>query len=326
MSYEKNSVIKNRYKITRLVQDLQEFEIYLAVDTLLDSTVFLYSTKSKSVSKSLIEKSKLVNSSIILPTISSFAEDEDFFISAAPNGKSIKKKWSKSSLQNSLLEKEFIVDLVYRLAKECERVGKTQFYPLGLNSETIFLDDENKINVIGQGLIINKENYNVFGEYEQKAQSKMCAGDLVALYNYLASAVYMSEGSLSIKPNSVLELIKYFEGATLPEAAPETESDAELKADAEDDADAEKDLDDEKEPEIKNEEDAEQKQENLKKEAEVQSEELPQIKQPPELEPEKIADEPKKNIKVSLVFTYLLIGVALASTIIFVLFLTGVLK
>ncbi|MDR2748648.1 MAG: hypothetical protein LBB10_01970 [Bifidobacteriaceae bacterium] len=316
MSYEKNDIVLNRFKIVRRFLKIADFEVYSAYDTLFGSEIFLYSTEKKPIGKSLIEKSKLVNSSIILPIIfegsTNFENSSNDFIytTAFVNAKSLRKHFSKKMVQESPLDKSMVNNLVLSLAKECEKVGKIGFYPLGLNLDTVLVDVDLKVYAIAQGLVVNKENFNPLDEYDLQKMSAMCVYDLVQLYNYLSGS------KIDSIFQNVAEFINYLEDSSSPKGISIEREDNIVKEDS---------IVKEDNKEVNSNEVDNLGEDFISNEVDI-DESLPEPNPPAVLEPEKIVSQPKRHITISLVFTYLLVGIALASTVVFVLFLTGVLK
>ncbi|MDR3128351.1 MAG: hypothetical protein LBT99_03395 [Bifidobacteriaceae bacterium] len=306
-------IIANRFKIKRRIKKIDEFEIYEAYDTLLADQVFLF-ISSKPIFNENISKIQAVNSEIILPVLANYEIDKQFlYVVKYFSGKSLKSLYPKKTIQNNKLTVNYITNLCFRLAKECERVGRSQFYPSGLRLETVLVDKDNKIGVIGQGLIINKSNYNPLGNYSSDEQSKMCADDLMFIYKYLLQRDGDIVNNLEISnfsPKSVIDFIDFLQKHLMTDEVP---------------AEPIKLI------------------ELVKSEVLVNSQELKvqveQTKEQDEVSMSKSRFQPKTNyldgvenksykkIKlINLVFIYILLSVALLVTLGFVLVLTGVIK
>ncbi|MDR3116314.1 MAG: hypothetical protein LBT91_00520 [Bifidobacteriaceae bacterium] len=183
-------ILANRFEVKRHKFKIDDFEINLGYDKLLEQDVFLYTT-NRAVDSSLLQKAYRRNSDMILPVLSDFELDDKKFLytTKAQLGTTLKRQYSKKALLEKPLSKNFINDFIFTIAKECQKVGRIEGYPLGINPETVLLDKIGdkitRITIIGQGLIVNKANFNPFGYSDLADQSRMCANDLVNLYNYL---------------------------------------------------------------------------------------------------------------------------------------------
>ncbi|MDR3152551.1 MAG: hypothetical protein LBT85_03745 [Bifidobacteriaceae bacterium] len=196
-------ILVNRFKTKCHKFKIDNFEISLGYDTLLEQDVFLYIT-NKAVDPGLLQKAYYRNSDMILPVLSNFKLEGERFLYTTKSqlGTTLKKQYPKKALLEKPLSRSFINDFIFTIAKECQRIGRVGGYPLGINPETVILENQEdgifQFAVIGQGLIINQTNFSPFGYNDLASQSKMCANDLINLYNYLQISDFTVETTQDI--------------------------------------------------------------------------------------------------------------------------------